>query len=76
MREEKVLLKLSKAEALVLFEFLARFSKDESLSIEDQAEQRVLWDVECRLERALAEPLMSNYDEFLAAARNQVRDTE
>jgi hypothetical protein len=74
MSEEPVVLEFSQAEALVLFEFLARFSQSESLAIEDKAEQRVLWDMQCMLEKTLTAPLMSNYLDLLTDARDRVRD--
>ena len=76
MSEEKITIELTPAEALVLFDFLTRFSDKEILEIEDQAEARVLWDACCLLERQLVEPLMPNYDELLEKARDEVRDKE
>jgi hypothetical protein len=58
---EKIAIELSPAEALVLFEFLSRFSSDGSLKVVDPAEERVLWDVCTTLESALAEPLAEDY---------------
>ena len=69
-------LTLSQEEALVLFEFLSRFSDNEKLSIEDQAEERVLWDICCDLESELVEPLKENYSQLLEIARTKVRDKE
>ncbi|TCN31038.1 hypothetical protein EV644_13015 [Kribbella orskensis] len=51
-------LRLSRDQALVLFEWLARTSSAGApVGFEDQAEQRVLWDLESALERVLIEPL-------------------
>ena len=75
MKDEQVTLQLTNAEALVLFEWLARVDSSESLTFEDQAEQEVLWRVECMLERALVEPFEANYNELLDEARRQVRDS-
>ena len=74
MSEEKICVELSRAEALVLFEFLYRFSDKEQLAIADQAEERVLWNIHGSLEQTLVEPFMRNYDELLEEARGQVRD--
>jgi hypothetical protein len=74
MEERKVTLSLSREEALVLFEWLSRFNKEENHEFEDQAEQRVLWDIEAMLESDLVEPLDPKYDELLAKARAKVRD--
>lgn len=75
---DSVALSLARAEALVLFEFLARESNRDSgeLRIEDQAEQRVLWDLQARLESVLSEPLRPDYQDLLAAARQAVRDSD
>ena len=74
MTEEKVTIELSRSEALVLFEFVSRFSNDEKLEIVDQAEERVLWDVCAMLEKILAAPLSQSYSDLLAEAREEVRD--
>lgn len=76
MSEEKIAIELTPAEALVLYEFLTRFSNKDKLEIEDKAEARVLWDMCCLLERQLVEPFMRNYDELLEKARDEVRDKE
>lgn len=72
---DKINISLNKDEALVLFEFLSRFSESDSkLTIEDQAEERVLWNLCCDLEKILDEPLQENYREILNQAREKVRD--
>ncbi len=76
MSRSKVTLELTDDEALVLFDWLRRFNHSEAKPFEDQAEQRVLWDMESMLEEALVEPLDANYDRLLAAARARVRDSE
>jgi hypothetical protein len=73
--KEKVRLELSRDEALVFFEWLTRLNKVESAEFEDQAEQRVLWDIEAMLESSLEEPLDPAYSELLAQARARVRDS-
>lgn len=72
--EEEVSLRLSKSEALVLFEFTSRFSEKQKLSIEDRAEERVLCDICCLLEKQLVEPLKPEYAALLTKAREVVRD--
>ncbi len=71
---EKISLELTPSEALVLFEFLSRFSDDDVFNLEDQAEERVLWDLCASLESILAEPFAENYTELLERARAEVRD--
>jgi len=74
MGQDSVQLSLSKDEALVLFEWLNRFNKSDT-SFEDQAEQRVLWNLEAQLESSLVEPLEPDYLEKLESARARVRDS-
>lgn len=69
-------LKLSKDEALVLFEFLGRFSQQEILGIEDQSEARALWNLECALEKELSEPFREDYSNLVRNARAALRDEE
>lgn len=73
MSEQNTLLRLTRAQALVLFEWLARVSESGTLQYEDPAEQDVLWELEAQLERTLTEPLASNYSELLDAARREVK---
>jgi|GEM_PF-503083 len=66
---------LTKNEALVLFEFLSRFNESDKKELfEDQAEEKVLWDIEALLERQLSEPFRRNYSKIIKQAREQVRD--
>ncbi|CAN5288823.1 hypothetical protein BH20ACI2_BH20ACI2_26690 [soil metagenome] len=76
MPDESVKIELNSDEALVLFEFLSRYSDTDSLTVEDQAEQVVLWKLCCCLERELVEPFQKNYGELLSNARNAVRHEE
>lgn len=69
-------LHLTADEAIVLFEWLARFHGSGDASFQDQAEQRALWNLECMLERDLVAPLRDDYDELLAAARDRLRDPD
>jgi hypothetical protein len=71
-----ICLKLTNEEALVLFDWISRFNEDDKNVLQDQAEQRVLWDIEAMLEEQLVEPLDENYDELLKSARDKVRDQE
>lgn len=67
---------LTADEALVLHELLQRFSITGSLLLEDQAEERALWNLCCLLESRLAEPFSGSYAEALQAARKRLRDPE
>jgi len=71
---ENIEISLSKDEALVLFEFLARFSTSDKLEIVDQAEERALWNIEALLEKILVEPFSENWTSIIAEARRRLRD--
>ncbi len=71
----KLNLELTKNEALVLFEFLGRFNENDRKELfEDQAEERIMWDLECLLEKQLSEPFRKDYQKIIEKAREQVRD--
>lgn len=69
--ENQVVLTLSHAEALVLFEWLARH--DERLAFDDPAEEQVIWHIEAVLERSLPDLFSPDYQTALAEARETVR---
>ena len=73
---DDIQISLKKDEALVLFEMLSRFSDTDKLSIEHQAEERALWNLNCSLESVLVEPLDENYIKLLQAARERLKDEE
>lgn len=64
-------IELTKEEALVLSDWLYNNSSNAE-RIGDSAAQRVLWNIECQLEKELVEPHMSDYHEHLARARENV----
>jgi len=74
MQTTRVKLELTHDKALVLYDWLARFNQRDSADFADQAEERVLFDLEAILEKTLVAPLQSNYAELLARARANVRD--
>jgi hypothetical protein len=65
--------RLTRSEALVLFEMLARLDSGRLLPLADSAEEQVLWRLEGQLESTFPEPLASNYEELVAEARRTVR---
>jgi hypothetical protein len=71
----KISIELATYEALLLFEWLFTLEKNEAirLSLEDTAEQLVLWIVEAQLEKQLVEPFKPNYDVLLQQARDRVK---
>ena len=74
MASSKVNLEFSAEEALVLFDWIKRFNEQGYDGFEDQAEERVLWDLESLLERELTAPFSNDYKEILHAARARIRD--
>jgi hypothetical protein len=70
----QISLKLTREQALVFYEWLARQNTRSEAEFEDQSEQRVLWDLECMLEQVLDEPFVASYSELLEKARTAVRD--
>jgi len=73
MRSKKIKIELTSDEALVLYDWLTRFNQRSDTDL-DQAEERVLFDLEAMLEKALVAPLQSGYADLLAQARSNVRD--
>lgn len=72
---DEISIGLSRDQALVLFEWLARTGAGEQpAAFADQAEQRVLAGLEAALESHLVKPFKSDYRDLLAAARGRVRD--
>jgi hypothetical protein len=76
MASQPATIVLSSDEALVLFEWVARFNASGDAKFEDQAEQRALWNLEAMLESVLTEPLKPEYAKLLDAARARLRDKE
>lgn len=80
MDSEKVQIELTGEEAVVLLEFLTRLNARREnprlVTFEDQAEERVLWDVEAVLEKSIPPDLAfaPNYQEMVRVARARVRD--
>lgn len=67
-------LELTQSETLVLHEWLCNNSKKAEL-FEDIAEQIVLWNIACQLEKGLPDIFAVDYTERLAQAREVVRKT-
>ena len=74
MRSKKVKIELTSDEALVLYDWLTRFNQRADTDFADQAEERVLFDLEALLEKTLVAPLQSDYANALVQARSKVRD--
>lgn len=75
--KNKVLLQLSDDEAVVLLNWLFRFNESgKDTFFEDQAEQRILWDMEAVLEKVVPATFDNNYPEILSKARQKIRNEE
>lgn len=74
--EEMATISLSKDRALVLYDLVARLNSRDDLPLEDQSEQRVLWDLEADLESQLAAVTAPDYKSRLESARDRIRDPE
>ncbi|WHI50175.1 hypothetical protein P3339_17235 [Microbulbifer sp. MLAF003] len=73
---KEVNITLTKDEAWVLFELTRRFSDNDKLNIEDQAEERVIWNLCCILEKALYQDSDLGYKEFISKCKDRLRDEE
>ena len=71
MAEDDLQIRFTRAEALVLFEWLARTDDAGALPVNHPAEQKVLWALEGRLEKQL-EVFAANYKQLVEEARIQV----
>ena len=78
IKENKgISVKFTDEEAIVLFEWLSKFNEAERPALfQDQAEQRVLFDLEAELEKVISQTFDSNYMEKLSSARQKIRDSD
>ena len=75
-KEDDVQTELEGDEALVLFELLSRFSNDDKLEVEHQAEEQALLNLLSLLEKRLVAPLRDDYDLLISEARKNVSTEE
>ncbi|WP_444939354.1 hypothetical protein [Microbulbifer sp. JMSA002] len=73
---KEVKITVTEDEAWVLFELVRRFSDTDKLRIEDQAEERALWNLCCVFEKALHQDSGLEYKDFIAECRDRLRDEE
>jgi hypothetical protein len=69
-----VQISLSADEAVVLFEFVRRYSDSDALTIVDQAEQRALWNLCCIFERGPLSSIEGDWPDLVREARDRLRD--
>ena len=73
--DEQIKIELTADQAIVLVDWLARTSGAEGpVQFVDQAEQRVLWDLEAMLESRLPHVVSADFADRVDAARARVRD--
>ena len=66
------IIKLNNYEVLVFFDWLVKFV--ENNEINDEAEQKILYDLECLLESTLEEPFMEDYKDIINRAKRYIID--
>ena len=71
---EKLSVELSQDEWLVFWDWLSRFNEESGYQFKDQAEQRVLWDIEAQIEKKSDNAFAENYIEALKSAYERIRD--
>ena len=74
MSAEPVTIELTRDQALVLFEFLARFQETNELAFAHVAEFRALNRIGAQLDTALVEMFCPDYRELLDSARARVAE--
>jgi hypothetical protein len=74
---KNIALEFSEDEAIVLLEWLYNFNEKERPNLfQDQAEQRILFDLEAELEKVVSVTFKSDYREILSKARQKIRNEE
>lgn len=68
--------RVTSVEALVLFDWLARFNGSDDAAALHPSERRVLWDLEALLERELPEVLDGEYVGIVRKARAALSDAD
>ena len=71
---KEVKITLTEDEAWVLFELTRRFSDSNKLNIEDQSEERALWNLCCIFEKTLHQEQDIEYTDFIAQCRERLKD--
>lgn len=75
--EKGINIHFSREEALVFLEWLYHFNETSNKEgFNDQAEQRILWDLESLFESFVPEIFDPEYKKLLEKARSMVRDKE
>ena len=64
------IIKFHKYEVWVFFQWLVKFLENDEII--DEAEQKILYDLECLLESTLEEPFMENYKDLIHIAKKSI----
>lgn len=77
IKNNEAIVNFSNEEVIVLLEWLHNFNEgNNSHLFGDQAEQRILWDLEAELENITTATFDDNYIEILSKAREKIRDRD
>jgi len=71
---ENIAIKLSRDEALVLFEFFARFDRNHDFTLRHNAEYLAFSRISGQLDKALTEPFRAEYANLLRVARERIAE--
>lgn len=71
--DKSVQICLTPDEAVVLFEFVKRFSESDLLTIVDESERRALWNLCCVFERGALSSIEGDWPAILHQARGRLR---
>lgn len=71
---ETVTITLSHDEALVLFEFFARFDESDDFTLRNTAEYLAFSRISAQLDKSLVEPFKPDYVALLKAARDRLAE--
>jgi hypothetical protein len=74
LMSREISIQLTEDEAWVLFEFTRRFSDTHELSLEDQSEERALWNLCCIFEKTLHQEEDIENRTFIENCRKRLRD--
>jgi hypothetical protein len=73
--KDGIKIEFSKDEAIVLFDWISRINEGEATNLRlDQAEMRILWDLEASFEKVINEIFAEDYNKIVAQAKQRVQD--
>jgi len=72
MPDKKISVRIGRDEAVVLFEMLAKFTRQKALSVRDEAERLALFRLHGALESTLTEPFRPEYKQLVDESRSRL----